>query len=322
MAQIEGALLLFNLSRKYSDVYSFFKAIDKDVEIVDSSCVFFNYHCTLFVMDEAGDASDFITCAVDANVNCIFNAYGENEQAFELLELFLLNTEGDFIFLDDYEVIFERRNGVIYAVDSNDYFQYCSFKNCYNLLKIEHVNGFHEDYGLTIRFHNGINELKSVLFDLVNQAVAEDSNVKLIEYDIIPNEFALTSDFFGVSVSGNENIKGEYFIFVHYSYSDSLKDCRNHKLRNLFSILFESFKVYDADKSIYEVLKRKRPIGMFEGEKFLADNYDIDDDNEEIADMFMTVEGLKAADVDRDGDVALTDLARIRQFVSKIITEF
>ena len=36
----------------------------------------------------------------------------------------------------------------------------------------------------------------------------------------------------------------------------------------------------------------------------------------------MTVEGLKAADVDRYGDVALTDLARLRQFVSKIITEF
>jgi hypothetical protein len=322
MAQIEGALLLFNLNRKYSDVYSFFKAIDKDVEIGDSSCVFYNYHCTLFVLDEAEDVSDFITCAVDANVNCCFYAYGENERAFELLELFLLNTEGDFIFLDNYEVIFERRNGIIYAVDSNDHFQYCSFKNCYNLLKLGHVNGFHEDYGLTIRFHNGINELKRVLLNLVKQAVAEDSNVKLIEYDIIPNEFALTADFFGISVSENYNIKDEYYIFVHYSYSDSLKDCRNLNLSNLFRILFESFKICNADESIYEVLKVKRPIGMFEGEKFLADNYDIDDDNDEISGMFMTAEGLKAADVDSDGEVALTDLARLRQYVSKIITEF
>ena len=33
-------------------------------------------------------------------------------------------------------------------------------------------------------------------------------------------------------------------------------------------------------------VKVKRPIGMFEGEKFLADDYDIDDDNAEIAAMF------------------------------------
>ncbi len=40
-----------------------------------------------------------------------------------------------------------------------------------------------------------------------------------------------------------------------------------------------------TDESNNEV-KVKRPIGMFEGEKFLADNYDIDDDNAEIAAMF------------------------------------
>ena len=40
-----------------------------------------------------------------------------------------------------------------------------------------------------------------------------------------------------------------------------------------------------TDESNNEV-KGKRPIGMFEGEKFLADNYDIDDDNAEIAAMF------------------------------------
>ena len=41
-----------------------------------------------------------------------------------------------------------------------------------------------------------------------------------------------------------------------------------------------------ADEGNNEVVKEKRPIGMFEGEKFLADNYDIDDDNDEIAAMF------------------------------------
>ena len=40
-----------------------------------------------------------------------------------------------------------------------------------------------------------------------------------------------------------------------------------------------------TDESNNEV-KGKRPIGMFEGEKFLADDYDIDDDNAEIAAMF------------------------------------
>ena len=41
-----------------------------------------------------------------------------------------------------------------------------------------------------------------------------------------------------------------------------------------------------TDDSNNEVKKEKRPIGMFASEKFLADNYNIDDDNDEISAMF------------------------------------
>lgn len=36
--------------------------------------------------------------------------------------------------------------------------------------------------------------------------------------------------------------------------------------------------------------KAERPVGMFKGEKFCADGYDIDEDNDEIAEMFGVTE--------------------------------
>lgn len=213
------------------------------------------YKCTIYPFNDCY-ISDSLDFAVDIDNKWILDAYGENKLTFEFIEHLLENTSGDFMFLDDYEIVFERRNGLLIAVDSNDHFHTCSFKNCYDLLKTKHFNGFHDDYGLTVNFHDDIDGLKRVLFDLVKQSVSGYSNVKLIEYDVIPKEFALTSDFFSITVSENEVKKGEYYIVVHYSYSDSLKDCRNQYLRNLFSILFESFNISEEEKA-----KLKQKIG-------------------------------------------------------------
>ena len=101
---------------------------------------------------------DSLDLAVDINNEWIFDAYGENELTFEFIEDMLKNTNGDFMFLDDYEIVFERRNGLLIAVDSNDHFHTCSFKNCYELLKSKHINGKHDDYDFEIR-QNYINSL-------------------------------------------------------------------------------------------------------------------------------------------------------------------
>ncbi|MBE6853907.1 MAG: hypothetical protein E7505_10650 [Ruminococcus sp.] len=241
MAEIENAVLLFNINKSNIDIYSFFKVIDEDVVITDNSCHFPNYKCTLFVLDEEKDVADSITCAVKTNTNCSFYAYGENELSFKLLELFLKNTKGDFIFLDDNEIVFERRNELVMAIDSYDGFQNCSFKNCYDLLKLEHINGFHEEYSLTMHFTDGICKLKTILFDLVKQSVLENSDVKLIDYDVIPNEFAVSSDFFSITVNESEDKKDEYYIYIHYSYSNELNDDRSKYLKNFFELLFEKF---------------------------------------------------------------------------------
>ena len=52
MAEIEEALLLFNINKSNHDIYSFFKVIDEDVEVTDNSYHFPKYKCTLFVFDE------------------------------------------------------------------------------------------------------------------------------------------------------------------------------------------------------------------------------------------------------------------------------
>jgi len=58
----------------------------------------------------------------------------------------------------------------------------------------------------------------------------------------------------------------------------------DNKLRLIIEIMNNFLNT--TDDSNNEVIKEKRPIGMFKNEKFLADNYDIDDDNDEIAAMF------------------------------------
>lgn len=252
MAEIEEALLLFNINKSNHDIYSFFKVIDEDVEVTDNSYHFSKYKCTLFVFDEEKDVADSITCAVNTNTNCKFYAYGENELSFELLKLFLKNTKGDFIFLDDYEIVFERRNELVMAFDSNDGFQNCSFKNCYDLLKFEHINGFHEEYSLTMHFPDGIHNLKIILFDLIKQSVLENSDVTLIDYDIIPNEFAVSSDFFSITVNENEDKKDEYFIYIHYSYSNDLNDGRSKYLKNYLKLLFEEIGIQKEKIKEYE----------------------------------------------------------------------
>lgn len=103
---------------------------------------------------------DAINYAVDIDQCCIFNAYGDDELSFELFERILNNTKGDCLLENQGHIIFERRNEVISVIDSYDEYPDCSFKNCDELLKTEHVIGFHnEQYDFLIHTAYEMNPL-------------------------------------------------------------------------------------------------------------------------------------------------------------------
>ena len=113
-------------------------------------------------------------------------------------------------------------------------------------------------------------------------------------------------------------------------------DCKIYDDASTFTtakdIFIGVFRGYEGS-TVQEYAKNyERRFAVLEEEKFALgdlngdEHIDVTDitilSTHLLCDKKMKRAGLKAADVDSDGEVALTDLARLRQYVSKIITEF
>ena len=77
---------------------------------------------------------------------------------------------------------------------------------------------------------------------------------------------------------------------LQYQVVKSLEGLTDDNLRFLLNMINCLMKTSEKAGSCSVSGKAERPVGMFKGEKFCADGYDIDEDNDEIAEMFGVTE--------------------------------
>ncbi|MDD6082284.1 MAG: hypothetical protein PUB89_05470 [Oscillospiraceae bacterium] len=252
MAMIEDAIILFkNIDESFIKHYFGVTQLKNDKVYTITK-----YKCSIYTLND-DCIRDSLDLAVDINNEWIFDAYGENELTFEFIEDMLKNTNGDFMFLDDYEIVFERRNGLLIAVDSNDHFHTCSFKNCYELLKSKHINGKHDDYDFEIVYDGEISTLKDIIIELGYKSKKSKEKIKIIEYNEISERFAVLFDYFSVTVGSSEGKNNTFDISIHFTYSGDLNDKREEYLNRFISYIFERFNVPEKYTYIIEKLIEK-----------------------------------------------------------------
>ncbi len=190
-----------------------------------------------------------IDFAVNVNLRYSFDSYTDNEKSFDFLTKLLKDTKGDFLFLSsDFELVFERRNNTIFANKIDENFPMCSFNDCYELLKTEHVNGYYYNIYIYGKYRKDVNELKLVSYDICKETIHSD-NFKIIEYSDIEYAFSMSTQYFNFVIEYDpdkeqENLsEREYVISVNIPFSEEFKDNRKTYAKSFIKNIAGHFEI-------------------------------------------------------------------------------
>lgn len=186
--------------------------------------------------------------ASDVNVRFILDSYTDNETSFEFLTELLENTQGDFLFISDGEMIFERRNNIVFANKRDENFPMCSFNDCYELLKTEHINGYYYRLHVCGKSNKDVDEIKQISYDICKKTICSD-DIKIIEYSDIEYAFSMSTKYFDFNMKyypdkEQENLsEREYVICVNIPFSEEFKDNRKTYAKLFIKNIAEHFEI-------------------------------------------------------------------------------
>lgn len=263
MANIEDAEIYINVSG-FDDLINCFDNLKvknilekcgKIRELIEQSdyCVYvFEDKFTLTTLiDEDGLSfvhRESTESALNINIRFSFDSYTDNETSFKFLSKLVENTQGDFLFISDGEMIFERRNNIVFANKRDENFQMCSFNNCYELLKTEHINGYYYNLHVCGKSNKDIDEIKQISYDICKKTICSD-DIKIIEYSDIEYSFSMSTQYFNFVIEYDpdkeqENLsEREYVISVNIPFSEEFKDNRKIYAKSFIKNIAEHFEI-------------------------------------------------------------------------------
>lgn len=243
MAEMENITFLFKInSTRKEDFIVFLSNVFKDIEPQ------VEYECTWFWDDEYYiDAIDF---AVDIDQSIRIEAYGKNELTFGFFDKILENTEGDFLLANQGDIILIRKNGIVMAIDSFDYYSNCSFKNCDKLLQTNHLIGYQNEYYLELKFSEGVDVLKNQLYNILADLLGNTDDIKIIEHEMRRDSFALFCEHFGFTVDkeGYTDEKNVYNFWIHFTYYKAIFDSNYKFLKKFISLILDKYELSEKYK--------------------------------------------------------------------------
>lgn len=206
MFTIDETNILMNIDKpEYEIVEKILLEIDCDLKInrhhqyaaYFSPKYICNLNCYFEEDDDYYDDIYFYGSVFGVKCNCClnFSTSADEKTAFIFLSKLCEKSEGDFVFFTiDYEVIFEKRNGIVYAnkhknISKNSiFFDFTEISDCYDLVQLEHLNGYVEEHETALKIIMNLDEMINEITSVLSETTGYQE-IEIFKYNNPDNDF-------------------------------------------------------------------------------------------------------------------------------------